>query len=159
MSTTTTNYNLVKPEYYDDADIADINGNMDAIDTQMKANADAIATASSSISTVSALATEVDGSHSGDNANVTITAFHLKFKGKLAVCSFNFQPTASIAAWSKITTLSKGGLDHIYTLALAISHDSTPDIRVQVRTNGDVYVSTAPIVNDMYALNFAYYTA
>ena len=53
MSTTTTNYNLVKPEYSDDADIADINGNMDAIDTQMKANADAIASNTSSLSTLS----------------------------------------------------------------------------------------------------------
>lgn len=42
MSTLTTNYNLIKPDYADSADIADINGNMDVIDLQMKANADAI---------------------------------------------------------------------------------------------------------------------
>lgn len=36
MSTQTTNYNLVKPDYSDAADIADINGNMEIIDTAMK---------------------------------------------------------------------------------------------------------------------------
>ena len=42
MATNTTNYNLVKPGYSDTADIADINGNMDIIDGQMKTNADNI---------------------------------------------------------------------------------------------------------------------
>lgn len=32
MSTTTTNYNLIKPDYADSADVADLNGNADIID-------------------------------------------------------------------------------------------------------------------------------
>lgn len=36
MSTNTTNYNLVKPDYSEAADVAVINGNMDIIDTQLK---------------------------------------------------------------------------------------------------------------------------
>ena len=36
MSTYTTNYNFIKPEYSDDADVGDINGNMDSIDTLIK---------------------------------------------------------------------------------------------------------------------------
>lgn len=36
MATKTTNYNLVKPAYDEDADIAVINANMDIIDTKMK---------------------------------------------------------------------------------------------------------------------------
>ena len=36
MATKTTNYNLVKPAYDEDADIAVINKNMDIIDTKMK---------------------------------------------------------------------------------------------------------------------------
>lgn len=36
MSTLTENYNLIKPDYTDSADIGDINGNMDIIDTAMK---------------------------------------------------------------------------------------------------------------------------
>lgn len=159
MSTTTTNYNLVKPEYSDDADIADINGNMDAIDTQMKANADAISTASSSITTVSGLATETDGSHSEDNANVTISNFHLKVKGKLVVLSFTFKPTASIAAWNKITKVSKGGLDHLYTMGMNMSDNTNPDLHLQLRTNGEIYVTTAPVTNVLYNVNVAYYTA
>ena len=40
MSTTTTNYNLVKPDYTDIADIAVINGNSDIIDSVLKTLAD-----------------------------------------------------------------------------------------------------------------------
>ena len=61
MSTTTTNYNLVKPEYTDDADIADINGNMDTIDSQMKTNADNISTNASAISELQTSVATVSG--------------------------------------------------------------------------------------------------
>ena len=37
MATNTTNYSLVKPAYTDTADIADINGNMDKVDTALQA--------------------------------------------------------------------------------------------------------------------------
>lgn len=43
MSSNTTNYNLVKPDYTESADIGVINDNMDIIDTTMKANATGIA--------------------------------------------------------------------------------------------------------------------
>ena len=43
MATNTTNYQLKKPATTDYVTISDINANMDKIDTQMKANADAIA--------------------------------------------------------------------------------------------------------------------
>ena len=39
MATQTTNYNLVKPDYTDPADIAVINGNMDLIDSELHARA------------------------------------------------------------------------------------------------------------------------
>lgn len=48
MSTNTTNYNLVKPDYSEAADIAVINGNMDIIDTAMKNNATDITSLTSS---------------------------------------------------------------------------------------------------------------
>ena len=41
MSNYTTNYNLIKPEYSDDADIGDINGNMDIIDSTLAGKQDA----------------------------------------------------------------------------------------------------------------------
>ena len=50
MSSTTTNYNLVKPDYTDIADIADINGNSDIIDNQLKLLADGVAQNASDIS-------------------------------------------------------------------------------------------------------------
>ncbi len=40
MSTLTTNYNLIKPDYADSADIADINGNSDILDNVIKAISD-----------------------------------------------------------------------------------------------------------------------
>lgn len=40
----TANYTLKKPDYTDPADIADINANMDSIDTKIKANETAINT-------------------------------------------------------------------------------------------------------------------
>lgn len=39
MSSNTTNYNLVKPDYTESADISVINDNMDIIDSTMKTNA------------------------------------------------------------------------------------------------------------------------
>lgn len=42
MATKTTNYNLIQPDITDASLISDINANMDAIDTALKANADAI---------------------------------------------------------------------------------------------------------------------
>ena len=47
MATTTTNYGLTKPAGTDKYDISVFNGNADKIDAQMKANANAAATAKS----------------------------------------------------------------------------------------------------------------
>lgn len=41
MSTYTPNYNLIKPEYSDDADVGDINSNMDIIDSTLADKQDA----------------------------------------------------------------------------------------------------------------------
>ncbi len=41
MATNTTNYNLIKPAANDNYDVDDFNTNFDAIDAQLKANADA----------------------------------------------------------------------------------------------------------------------
>lgn len=42
MATKTKNYNLIKPELTDDADVRVINGNMDVLDTQLKTVADSV---------------------------------------------------------------------------------------------------------------------
>lgn len=70
MSTVTTNYNLVKPAYTDDADIADINGNMDLIDAQMKTNADGI---SANTSDIDALNNTVDTKQDKTDNTLTTT--------------------------------------------------------------------------------------
>lgn len=62
MSTLTTNYNLIKPDYADSADIADINGNSDILDDVIKtisdkANANETAIATKQNSTDNTLTT------------------------------------------------------------------------------------------------------
>ena len=62
MSTLTTNYNLIKPDYADSADIADINGNSDILDNVIKtisdkANANETAIATKQNSTDNTLTT------------------------------------------------------------------------------------------------------
>lgn len=62
MSTLTTNYNLIKPDYADSADIADINGNSDILDNVIKtisdkANANETAVATKQNSTDNTLTT------------------------------------------------------------------------------------------------------
>ena len=62
MSTLTTNYNLIKPDYTDSADIADINGNSDILDDVIKtisdkANANETAIATKQNSTDNTLTT------------------------------------------------------------------------------------------------------
>ena len=47
--TNTTNYNLKKPDYTDFVDVEDFNDNADAIDAQMKTNADAAAAVQTSL--------------------------------------------------------------------------------------------------------------
>lgn len=61
MATSTTNYQLEKPDYADKADIAVINGDMDKIDEQMRANADAAAAAAQVASTAQSVANEAEG--------------------------------------------------------------------------------------------------
>jgi hypothetical protein len=51
MATPTTNYNLKKPDTNDYYNVADQNGNMDAIDLQLKTNANAAAVAQSNLFT------------------------------------------------------------------------------------------------------------
>ena len=65
MSTHTTNYNFVKPDYSDTADIGDINGNFDIADDAIKQNATNIATNASDIDSLEALLHAATGSHYG----------------------------------------------------------------------------------------------
>jgi parallel beta-helix repeat protein len=67
MATQTTNYNLTKPSYEDNADIKVINENMDTIDGKLKENADGLSMHSSKAASTSAsghvqLQTTVDNS-------------------------------------------------------------------------------------------------
>lgn len=94
MATYTDNYNLIKPDYNDDADINDLNSNFDVLDTQIKSISDSAATATAelaeiidsgaknklNISKSSVKAINTSGTWSGDtytrtdnNNNISIT--------------------------------------------------------------------------------------
>lgn len=94
MATYTDNYNLIKPDYNDDADINDLNSNFDVLDTQIKSIFDSAATATAelaeiidggaknklNISKSSVKAINTSGTWSGDtytrtdnNNNISIT--------------------------------------------------------------------------------------
>lgn len=117
MATNTTNYNLVKPAYADTADIADINGNMDIIDGQMKTNADG----------VSANATSLAKSQSGlayivGNTNTTGSTLaadtYVYVKGHSSIAEGLRRVTASISNNGSITTsntsaVSNGGINSL----------------------------------------------
>lgn len=94
MATYTDNYNLIKPDYNEDADINDLNSNFDVLDTQIKSISDSAATATAelakiidggaknklNISKSSVKAINTSGTWSGDtytrtdnNNNISIT--------------------------------------------------------------------------------------
>ena len=72
MSTTTTNYNLIKPDYTDSADVADLNGNSDIIDAALasKQNATDNNLTTTSKEVVGAI-NELDGEVATNTANIT----------------------------------------------------------------------------------------
>lgn len=109
------------------------------------------------ISALYRLSQELEGSHSGDNANVEITNFNLTYKGRLVVVSFIAKCTATVAAWSKLTTINKAPMNHIYALGLNMSDTTNPDIRLQIRNTGEIYFAGAPVTNVLYSVNAVFY--
>ena len=93
MATYTTNYNLKKPAQEDFIDVADLNANFDALDTQLKAVADTAeeqaGAAAQAAKSVSQDKTLLAASWTGDAApytyNATFNVMGLKTNGFLAV--------------------------------------------------------------------------
>ena len=93
MATTTTNYRLIKPDGSDKYDISVQNGNMDQIDTQMKANADAVAIAKN---TADAALPKAGGTMTGKLVAQSNTDYTTK-QVRNVVCS-TVEPTSSDGA-------------------------------------------------------------
>jgi hypothetical protein len=115
MATNTTNYNLVKPAYADTADIADINGNMDVIDGQMKTNANGVSSNATAISNVQdGLAIVATGN---THAAIPAESFvYIKSHGTLADGLYKNTSGSTIAqnatlSSSNVTADSTGGLN------------------------------------------------
>lgn len=71
MSTHTTNYNFVKPDYSDTADIGDINGNFDIADDAIKQNATNIATNASDIDSLESSVTAINSTLASHASSIT----------------------------------------------------------------------------------------
>ena len=93
MATTTTNYGLTKPAGTDKYDISVFNGNADKIDSQMKANANAAATAKN---TADAARPKAGGTMSGKLVAQSNTDYTTK-QVRNIVCS-TAEPTSSDGA-------------------------------------------------------------
>ena len=91
MATTyTTNYNLAKPDYTDDADIYDINGNMDTLDTTIKGIADGKKSTQTAVSDPTASGTSLTFIDSiSQNTNGVITPTKKTVKGMVGAGSSN----------------------------------------------------------------------
>lgn len=105
------------------------------------------------------LSQELEGSYSEKNTSVTISKFHMMIKGRLVVVSFDLVCNSAVAAWDKLLKLNKAPQDHIYTLALNMSSASDPDLRIQIRNNGELYFAGAPVTSLIYNVNAVFTTA
>ena len=94
MSTSTTNYNLTKPDYSDVADIADINGNMDTIDSELKNHTDAIALKQNVTDTsLTTTAQTIVGAINELNTDVN------NLQGSIAAGAYTATSLASLESW------------------------------------------------------------
>jgi len=97
MATNTTNYGLTKPAYSDTADIADINGNMDTVDSEMTKLSNSVAVV-----------------EFGDTATQAISnGTYVVWKGNLYKANQAISSGATLSG--KLTAVSGGGLNDVYS--------------------------------------------
>lgn len=103
MATHTTNYNLTKPAYADTADIADINGNMDIIDGQMKTNANGVSTNATSLAKVQSGLAYIVGNTNTTGSTLS-SGTYVYVKGHSSIAEGLRITTADISNNGNITT-------------------------------------------------------
>jgi len=86
MAARTRNYNLIKPDGADLVNIEDLNDNFDAIDSQLKTNADAVARKQAAL-------TFDNTPTSGSQNPVTSGGVYAALQGKQAALTFDSAPT------------------------------------------------------------------
>lgn len=126
MATTTNYYGLTKPAYTDQADVAALNGNMDAIDTAMNNNAQAASGAQQAASEAQQAAAGLD---------MRVTALEQGGGSGGAVLLWeNPAPTSDFAA--QTVTLSQSAENFDYLMFVVISNKNQSD-RYYVWTAGN----------------------
>ena len=97
MATNTTNYGLTKPAYSDTADIADINGNMDTVDSEMTKLSNSVAVVEFGNTATQAIA----------------SGKYVVWKGNLYKANQAISSGATLSG--KLTSVSGGGLNDVYS--------------------------------------------
>lgn len=112
MATYTDNYNLIKPDYNEDADINDLNSNFDVLDTQIKSIFDSAATATAELAEI------IDGGT----------------KNKLNITKASIKSINTIGSWNDdVYTRNDNGNSMTFTLNsdLTITVNGTAANRIQ----------------------------
>lgn len=145
MSTTTTNYNLVKPELTDAADITAMNQNWDTIDTMLKnlANEGWLTPVTTENQNLDNYVTQ--GIYSFDSAYAPINRPDGNSNGWLIVIPWNNTPGVGTV---KQLWLRRGALnsnDHCLYVRTRISSDNAWSTWAQIYTTKDITVNLADI--------------
>lgn len=144
MASYTPNYNLKKPAGTDPVQISDINGNMDIIDTQLKATNDQIVP----VDITSSLSCE---------ANVSIDAGGVYEIGKLVVVNLRVKVTGACAANTPLITgfpLTKDSSQNVVSIAI-----NKMDNYIYLDKNGRVMLGAATTATTTFLLNASYVKA
>lgn len=145
MSTTTTNYNLVKPELTDAADITAMNQNWDTIDTMLKnlANEGWLTPVTTENQNLDNYVTQ--GIYSFDSAYAPINRPDGNSNGWLIVIPWNNTPGVGTVKqlWLRHGALNSN--DHCLYVRTRISSDNAWSTWAQIYTTKDITVNLADI--------------
>lgn len=126
MATNTTNFNLKKPAYSDTADIADINGNMDKVDSALNALGNGLAIMA----------------NGNTHAAITIGQYvyvhnHGSLSQGLYIATSNISANGTLSS-SNLQAVSGGGLNTLSAVELSFSANVTATTQNYVFKRGKI---------------------
>ena len=126
MATNTTNFNLKKPAYSDTADIADINGNMDKVDSALNALGNGLAIMA----------------NGNTHAAITIGQYvyvhnHGSLSQGLYIATSNISANGTLSS-SNLQAVSGGGLNTLSAVELSFSANVTATTQNNVFKRGKI---------------------
>lgn len=169
MSTTTTNYSLVKPDYTDIADIAVLNGNSDIIDSTMKTLADGVSTNASDIDSLESTTTSLSSNKQDKtDASLETTAQTVvgainelntgltAFQGSIATAAYTATSLSDMETWllARCQEMENYKVRIFYILPTFTSSSffgGAPQVAIAIRRSEGIYRVAFPnICGDAY---------